>query len=558
MDILNKICQEKSVSKIYKLLYLLPLNILNTLVDTIRKNIDKIPENKKYLSEAVLVFYLNKDKLNVVDSEEDVEDVDDVDLNLEQLDFEDNYLYSEYGEKLANKYMLEDMLEEDLVEDLVTDINYKNYKQKMSKQVKPKIRDMPTIEEMNADNERALRDEREEREKIKRKEEKRKMEYEEIKLSELDEWYTLHQDKINDDLSIEEQYDKMINEKKKIKDVKDTNIAEQKEIERTKYKPREHKEQKRKPLTLNLSKDDIIEQIESLIEHREEIDNYGIVHKKRFDISPLYKKILLDILNNKSSKDIAEKYNIDKTKIHKTIKKVKGFFSRMFQGINIDIIKKQTNKPKKKENKDEKKTEKAEIKFIKPYQNPEDIEIGENEESDESDENIELNKELDKYRLKHNKPILSTIKESQEGQEGQEGEEGQEGQESPGKIKESKESKKDKNRKISLDEFIRQINSEIKLEVENKVENKVENVLDLNKLLKCTKMCDSVKNNKKCNRKKCNFAHSIEELRIPECFNKENCRNVQYINGEYVNKGSKVCKNIHPNETKENYLHRVK
>ena len=517
MNILNKICQEKSLPKIYELLHLLPLSVLNHFVDTIRENIDKIPENKQFLSEAVLLFYLNKDKLEFKD-----EGFDDV--NLDTLDFEDNYVYSEYDKKLRDKYMLEDFLDEE-------DKEYEYEEEdEEEEEIKPKIREMPSIEEMNAENDRALEEEREARERIEHDKEK----YEQIRIRELDNWYMLHPDKIDDNLSLEEKYNKMQSEKKKIKDIEDNNIAEQKEIERTKYKPRINENKKQgNPVKLILSKDDIIEKIENLMEHSETIDKYGIVHKKKFDIAPLYKKILLDILNNVSSNDIATKHNIDKTKIHKIIKRVKTFFSRMFQGIDIDVIKKQQNKPKKKTEKIEK-TEKPEIKVIKPYQNPEEIVIEEYQEDTEEEDPY-------KYIFKENTENNFIF---------------EKGKEDVKENKEKKEGKEGKNKKFSLDEFIKNKDEFIKNKTPEKLTEKID--LDLNEILKYTKMCDSVKNNKKCNRKKCNFAHSIEQLKIQECFNKEKCRNVEYKNdGEYINKGSKLCKHLHPYETKQNYVKRI-
>jgi hypothetical protein len=374
MNVLNKLCNEKSIYKMYDLLYLLPLNILNEFVDIIRKNIDKIPENKIYLTENVLTFYANKDKHFLKKQEKGFEDFDE---------FEDDYLYTGYDKKHKEKYMLED-----LVEQLEYDKPYVPHK-KVKKLSKPKIRDMPTIEEMNAENEREEKKEREILEK-----------YTNRKIKELDDWYMLFPDKINDNLSLEEQYNNMEKDKKKIKEIEDMKIAEQKEKERTKYRPKEHKEQTGKkikpPLKLTLNKDDIIEKIENLIEHTEHPDKYGIIHKKRFDIAPLYKKILLDILNNLTSTEIAEKHNIDKSKIHKIIKRVKAFFSKTFQGVDIDVIKKQKTHHKKKEKKEQTKENNYEIKDIKPYQNPDDIEIIEKVYSDE-EENEEFDKEFSKY-----------------------------------------------------------------------------------------------------------------------------------------------------------------
>ena len=84
---------------------------------------------------------------------------------------------------------------------------------------------MPTIEEMNAENEREEKKEREILEK-----------YTNRKIKELDDWYMLFPDKINDNLSLEEQYNNMEKDKKKIKEVEDMKIAEQKENQQLKTK----------------------------------------------------------------------------------------------------------------------------------------------------------------------------------------------------------------------------------------------------------------------------------------------------------------------------------
>jgi len=79
-----------------------------------------------------------------------------------------------------------------------------------------------------------------------------------------------------------------------------------------------------------------------------------------------------------------------------------------------------------------------------------------------------------------------------------------------------------------------------------------------------TKPCRNVTNNKGrsspgiCYRKKCTFAHSIVEWRVPECRYDQNCR---YFYGKYNNFGNvikgSVCRFKHSCENVDEWLYRT-
>jgi hypothetical protein len=75
-----------------------------------------------------------------------------------------------------------------------------------------------------------------------------------------------------------------------------------------------------------------------------------------------------------------------------------------------------------------------------------------------------------------------------------------------------------------------------------------------------TKLCSSFKNNKSCfYGKNCKYAHSYDELNIKKCLFSENCNKIT-INeeGKILNKNdNNICKFIHNNETKEDYINRL-
>lgn len=68
--------------------------------------------------------------------------------------------------------------------------------------------------------------------------------------------------------------------------------------------------------------------------------------------------------------------------------------------------------------------------------------------------------------------------------------------------------------------------------------------------LKKTGMCKYTLRGEKCKRKDCWFAHSEEELKITPCFFGEACR--------HVYDRTKPCKYLHPHESREEYLIRIK
>jgi hypothetical protein len=73
-----------------------------------------------------------------------------------------------------------------------------------------------------------------------------------------------------------------------------------------------------------------------------------------------------------------------------------------------------------------------------------------------------------------------------------------------------------------------------------------------------TRMCHSVDKNEVCvHGDKCRFAHTLDELIIPPCLFKENCRFVRERNGKLFNTGEKVCNHKHPQESTECFMYRV-
>ena len=73
-----------------------------------------------------------------------------------------------------------------------------------------------------------------------------------------------------------------------------------------------------------------------------------------------------------------------------------------------------------------------------------------------------------------------------------------------------------------------------------------------------TKMCSTWFDGKKCNNKKCTYAHKIEQLRINNCSYFSNCNTVCEKNGRIINRSQdKICHKLHLNETRENFLQRV-
>ena len=91
-----------------------------------------------------------------------------------------------------------------------------------------------------------------------------------------------------------------------------------------------------------------------------------------------------------------------------------------------------------------------------------------------------------------------------------------------------------------------------------------ENFEEKNVINYMTKPCRNVTNNKNgigpgiCYRKKCTFAHSIEEWRIPVCRYDYNCRYFygKYNSFGYIIKGS-VCRFKHTSETIDEWLKRT-
>jgi hypothetical protein len=75
-----------------------------------------------------------------------------------------------------------------------------------------------------------------------------------------------------------------------------------------------------------------------------------------------------------------------------------------------------------------------------------------------------------------------------------------------------------------------------------------------------TKLCYSFTNNKKCiYGENCNYAHSYDELNIKKCLYSEKCNKIiKTEEGKIINAdNSNVCRFIHENESKEEYIIRV-
>ena len=73
-----------------------------------------------------------------------------------------------------------------------------------------------------------------------------------------------------------------------------------------------------------------------------------------------------------------------------------------------------------------------------------------------------------------------------------------------------------------------------------------------------SRMCSSVDKNEVCQRgDNCNFAHSLDELKISNCLFEQRCRFVRMSNGKLINNGEKVCSHKHPHETDETFMIRT-
>ena len=93
------------------------------------------------------------------------------------------------------------------------------------------------------------------------------------------------------------------------------------------------------------------------------------------------------------------------------------------------------------------------------------------------------------------------------------------------------------------------------VEVRERVDEKV-----VQERLTKTRMCISVERGVKCpHGDNCRFAHSVDELQLPQCMFGCDCRFVQSMgNGLFGNFGTrKVCKFIHTGESKESYYTRT-
>ena len=81
----------------------------------------------------------------------------------------------------------------------------------------------------------------------------------------------------------------------------------------------------------------------------------------------------------------------------------------------------------------------------------------------------------------------------------------------------------------------------------------------MSKRLTKTRICWSVEKGVKCphGHGKCQFAHSLDELRMAPCLFGTRCRFVTWKDGMYLKSGERYCNYMHPDETRENYLERI-
>ena len=78
-----------------------------------------------------------------------------------------------------------------------------------------------------------------------------------------------------------------------------------------------------------------------------------------------------------------------------------------------------------------------------------------------------------------------------------------------------------------------------------------------NRLIK-TRMCASVGKSKPCRHgSHCRYAHSVDELRVADCFFQDACRHVRKTATGYRNCHHRRCSFIHPGETMQNYCGRI-
>ena len=73
-----------------------------------------------------------------------------------------------------------------------------------------------------------------------------------------------------------------------------------------------------------------------------------------------------------------------------------------------------------------------------------------------------------------------------------------------------------------------------------------------------TRMCNSVGSGKPCRHgSRCRYAHSVDELKVGQCFFKDACRHVHKTATGYSNHRHKCCSFIHPGESMKNYCSRL-
>jgi len=73
-----------------------------------------------------------------------------------------------------------------------------------------------------------------------------------------------------------------------------------------------------------------------------------------------------------------------------------------------------------------------------------------------------------------------------------------------------------------------------------------------------TRMCNSFDKNEVCfHGEQCRFAHSLEELVIRDCHFKDKCRFVRIKSDKLVNDGENICRNKHPQESKDDFIRRT-
>jgi hypothetical protein len=78
-----------------------------------------------------------------------------------------------------------------------------------------------------------------------------------------------------------------------------------------------------------------------------------------------------------------------------------------------------------------------------------------------------------------------------------------------------------------------------------------------NDRMKCTKLCNSIKQHMHCYNKNCTFAHKRDEMNVQNCSYGSKCNKISYINNIATNSTVNICEFIHPIETHLSFFERI-